>query len=140
MKLKHILALMMAVAMMMLTVGCAENRVTRDEAKETTQSFLTAVSQGDFERARSYMHPQWLGNLEGYFNGKETALGIDFQKGIEVTKYTNFSSALYDSDVDGSEYELEAWLTVDGAPLELEIEIVRNDQGYGIYTLEIDTD
>ena len=64
--------------------------------------------------------------------------GIDFQGGIEIKRYTEFSSLAYDSDVDGGECELEANVIVGGVGYELSIEIVKNDLGYGIYEIDFD--
>ena len=79
-------------------------------------------------------------DVEKYFSELEKRAGVDCQAGIEIKRYTNYSSAVYESEVDGSEYELEANIIIDGIAFELDIEIVRNDLGYGIYSFEIDND
>ena len=139
MKIKAILSLILVVALAFSLVGCAE-RIKKDEAKDTVENFLNAIEKGNFEKAKTYLHPEKPKNLETYFNDKEALLKVDFQKGIEITRYTSRSSSLYDSEVDGSDYELEANIIVDGVALNLDVEIVRNDQGYGIYSFEIEHD
>lgn len=84
------------------------------------------------------MHPNRSIDIEKYFNNYEARSGIDFQNGIKVKKYTEYSYSVYDSDVDGSEYELEIRITVDGKTFEINIDIVRNDNGYGIYEIDLD--
>ena len=64
---------------------------------------------------------------------------VDFQAGIEIEKYTGFSSSLYDSTVDGSTYELTMHTKVGDKKVIFTIEIVNNEKGYGIYNLDLDT-
>ena len=62
---------------------------------------------------------------------------LDFSA-ITITKYTGFSSSYYNSAVQGSLYTLNMKVDAGGKELKMEITIVRNDRGYGIYQLEID--
>ena len=120
-------------------ISCGD-RVKKSEAKETAEAFLNAVVSADFEGAKSYLHPEKPVDVEKYFSELEGRAGVDCQAGIEIKRYTNYSSAVYESEVDGSEYELEANIIIDGIAFELDIEMVRNDLGYGIYSFEIDND
>lgn len=137
MKIKHLFLTLMAVVLAFSLVGCA-NRVKKDEAKETAEAFLDAVEAGDFEKAKTYLHPEKPFDVEKYFNEKELRSEIDFQKGIEIKRYTEYSSSAYDSDVGGGDFELEMNIIVDGVAFEISIDIVRNDLGYGIYDLDLD--
>ena len=58
---------------------------------------------------------------------------------IKIEKYTNFSSSMYNSTVDGSTYELSMKTKVGEQEVKFTIEIVKNDEGYGIYNFDIDT-
>ncbi|MBE5731114.1 MAG: hypothetical protein E7350_04110 [Clostridiales bacterium] len=137
MKIKRIVAILLVLAFSLFMVGC-ENRITTDEAKEQVNALISAVSSGDFDEAEKLLHPSRKTDLEAYFNRAEAVEGVDFQAGIEITKYTGFSSALHETEVDGAEYELEMNVLVSGKALELTVEIVRNDQGFGIYEIDID--
>jgi hypothetical protein len=139
MKIKAILSLVLVLALAFSLVSCG-SRVKKDEAEKTTEAFLSAIASGDFEGAKAHLHPERQIDLEKYFNDKEARIGVDFQKGIEIKKYTDRSSSAYDSEVDGGEYELEANIIVDGVALEITVDIVRNDLGYGIYEIDIDND
>ena len=129
----------------MLCVICALSLVScsggikRDEAKAFISEFLEAVESGDFEKAGTYQHPERGADLESFFLSIEEAEGIDFQAGIEIEKYTNFSSALYDTTVGGSTYELTMRTKVGDNTVKFMIELVKNEHGYGIYNLDIDT-
>ena len=137
MKIKVIISVMLVLVLSLSLISCGD-RVKKSEAKETAEAFLDAIASGDFEGAKGYLHPEKPLNVEKYFDDKEALIGIDFQNGIEIKRYTSNSSSAYDSEVDGSEYDLEANIIVDGVALELDIEIVRNDLGYGIYSFDID--
>ena len=137
MKIKAIFLVLVILVLSLSLVGC-ETKISRDEAKGTIEAFLGAVAAGDFESAKTYLHPEKPYDVEKFFNSIEERTGVDFQRGIEIKKYTGFSTSLYDSEIDGSDYELDMNITVDGFALELSIEVVRNDAGYGIYEIDID--
>ena len=135
--MRVVLSLVLVLALCLTAVGCA-GKIKKSDAKETAEAFLAAVAEGDFEAAETYLHPRASFNAEEIFSGIESRVSIDFQKGIEIRRYTDFSSSLYDDDVKGSDYELEMDILVDGVTLELSIEIVKNDHGYGIYEIDFD--
>ena len=117
--------------------GCGD-RVKRDEAKETVESFLSAVSEENYELAAEFLHPDKAYDVEALIERIESELFVDFGKGVEVERYHDFSSSYYDSDVDGSDYSFEMSVRIGGILTELEISVVRNDGGYGIYSIEFE--
>ncbi len=137
MKLKVIISVILVLVLSLSLISCGD-RVKKSEAKETAEAFLSAIAGGDFESAKSYLHPEKPLDLQKYFDGIEGRVGVDFQAGIELKRYTDYSSSVYESEVDGSEYDLEANIIVDGVAFEFSVEIVRNDLGYGIYSFEVD--
>ena len=70
--------------------------------------------------------------------GIESEVGIDFQEGIEVVRYTNSSWSFYDTSVGGSTYRATMEAEIGNKKVSIEVEIVKNDMGYGIYNFEID--
>ena len=122
-----------------LSLNSCGNRITQSEAKEHIEGFLAAIAEEDYTKAQTFLHPERPADLESFFLKVEAEGDIDFQAGIEIKRYTEFSSTLYDGTVDGSTYELTAKTTVGERNIEFEIEVVRNDNGYGIYNLDIDT-
>ena len=133
--MKKVLILAVALILCFALIGCGKET---DKAKETAEGFLSSIASGDFENAKTYLHPDRAINIEKYFNDYEAWSGVDFQKGIKVKKYTEYSYSVYDSDVNGSEYELEIRISVGGKTLEINIDVVRNDNGYGIYEIDLD--
>ena len=137
MKTKSIILIVISLTLCFSLVAC-NGAIKRKDAKVLTEEFVSAIENGDFEKAKSYLHPEKPLDLEKYFNEIEARTGVDFQKSIEIKRYTGFSSSLYDSEVDGADYELEMNVIVDGVAFELSVDIVKNDLGYGIYDIEID--
>ena len=137
MKTKSIILIVISLTHCFSLVAC-NGAIKRKDAKVLTEEFVSAIENGDFEKAKSYLHPEKPLDLEKYFNEIEARTGVDFQKSIEIKRYTGFSSSLYDSEVDGADYELEMNVIVDGVAFELSVDIVKNDLGYGIYDIEID--
>lgn len=137
MKIKALFLIVLALVLSLSLVGCRDG-LKKDDAKELVEDFLEAVQNNDFEAASTYLHPERPFDVEKYFNGVEERKSIDFQSGIEIKRYTEYSYSAYDSEVDGSDCELEFNVIVDGVGFEINIEIVKNDLGYGIYEVDID--
>jgi len=85
------------------------------------------------------LHPKRPADLQEFFEALENENDVDFAS-INIEKYTGFKSSWYDSSVGGSTYSLKMKIAVSDKIIEAEIEIVKNDNGYGIYNLDIDFD
>lgn len=99
-------------------------------------NFFDAVENKDYELAASYLHPEYPLDLTKFFEWLENEKGYDCSK-IQIDKYTGFSSSYYDSTVGGSAYTLQMDVLLNGESISMAIEIVKNDNGYGIYNLGI---
>ncbi len=118
-------------------VSC-EGGIKGDDAKAMIRDFFDAIVAEDYEKAEGLLHPDRPADLEAFFLEVEDDEELDFQSGIEIEKYTGFSSAFYDSTVDGSTYELTMRTKVGEETVKFTIEIVKNEAGYGIYNLDLD--
>ena len=127
------------VALCICSLMSCGNAIKGDEAKAFINDFFEALVVEDYEKAETFLHPERPADLEKFFLNVEKEEGVDFQAGIEVEKYTGFSSSLYDSTVDGSRYELTMKTRVGDDDVKFTIEIVKNENGYGIYNLDLDT-
>ena len=131
-----------AILICMMTVLCMVScggGISGDEAKATINDFFAAISSEDYAKAEALLHPERAADMEEFILTVEKDKGIDFSKGIKIEDYTGFSSAVHDSSVGGSRYELSIKTSVGEAPVDFTIEVVRNDNGYGIYNLILDT-
>lgn len=140
--MKSVFKTILVVSMLCICVFClvsCDNGIKRDEAKATINEFFAAVVAEDYDKAESLLHPERPAGAEAFFSKVENAENIDFQAGIEVEKYTGFSSALYDSTVNGPTYELTMRTKVGDRKVIFTIEIVKNENGYGIYNINLDT-
>lgn len=111
--------------------------IDSDEAKEFISDFFDAVKSEDYEKAETFLHPDRPADLETNFRTLEEKGNVDFSTGITIAQYTGISTVLYDSTVDGSSYTLSLIAIVDGYQIPFTIEIVKNDNGYGIYNLRV---
>ena len=137
MKIRSLFFIALALVLCLALVGC-NGGIKKKDAKGTAEAFVAAIEDGDFEDARALLHPDSPFDVEKYFNGIEERKGVDFQKGIEIKRFEEYSYSHYESEVGGSEYELELRLLVDGKSFELSLDIVKNEGGYGIYDIELD--
>lgn len=110
-----------------------------EEAKAFINDFFDAVAAEDYDKSEGFLHPERPADLEKFLSYVENEENVDFQEGIEIEKYAGVSSSLYDSTVDGSTYELTIRTKVGDKKVTFTIEIVKNEAGYGIYNLDIDT-
>ena len=135
---RMIVAIMIACLFVSSLVSCG-NGIKGDDAKAFINDFFAAIVAEDYDKAEGFLHPERPADLEAFLQNVEKQANVDFQAGIEIEKYTGFSSSLYDSSVDGSTYELIMRAKVGDKQVRFTIEIVKNEIGYGIYNFDIDT-
>ena len=124
---------------LMFTFSACSGGIKGDEAKAYVNNFFDAIEAKEYELAVTFLHPERPVDLKRFFEGLEKEKGLDFSD-FEIDKYTGFSSSYYDSTVDGSAYGLKMNTIVSGKTVKIEIELVKNEKGYGIYNLDIDFD
>lgn len=132
------LAILMVLVLVLgvLFTGC-ESSISNDEAEEKIYEFLSAIVDENYKKAQSCLHPDKDASVKKFIEDFEKDTGLDFQNGIEIEGYTGYSSSVYDSEFDGSTYELTLDAVIDDVELEFEVLIVDNDAGYGIYGFDI---
>ena len=135
---KKILAITITCVFVCSLASCG-NGIKGDEAKALINDFFAAIVAEDYDKAESFLHPERPADLEAFLLNVEQEENVDFQAGIEIEKYTGFSTAMYDSKVNGSTYELTMRTKVGDKTVKFTIEIVKNENGYGIYNLDLDT-
>ncbi|MBR6727820.1 MAG: hypothetical protein IKM08_06475 [Clostridia bacterium] len=139
---KHVfsmIALLLCCALLFLATACSDG-IDTDKAEADAESFLAAVSEGDYDTAATYLHPDRPVDLATYFTRIEERELVDFSDGIEIVRKSGSSYSYYESEVDGSAYEMDLDVRIGGIEAEIEIELVQNENGYGIYNFEIDVD
>ncbi len=129
--------LFILVLTLIFSLGGCSGGISGDDAKTHINGFLDAIEKSHYEDAATYLHPERPTDLKAFFEFVEKEENLDFSS-IEITKYTGFSASFYDSTVGGSTYTQSMKVDVGGKEAEMEIEIVKNDNGYGIYNLDID--
>ena len=122
-----------------ISLASCKGGIDTKNAKSFTEDFFSAIEAEDYETAKTFLHPERPADLEPFFTSIEKDEGIDFQQGIEIDRYVNFSYSYYDSTVDGSTSKPTIRTKVGNTTVTFTIEIVQNDNGYGIYNLDIDT-
>ena len=127
------------ILMFVFSLSACSGGISGDEAKSHINGFFEKVSSEDYEAAEGFLHPERPADLQEFFVSLENEKNIDFSS-INIEKYTGFRSSFYDSSVDGSAYSLTMEIAVSDKIVQMEIEIVKNDAGYGIYNLDIDFD
>lgn len=133
---KKIFPLVLAVGLVLSLSACSGG-IDGEEARTYVSDFFDTVETGDYAAAAAFLHPDRPVDLEAFFQGLESQEGVDFSN-IVIDKYTGFSSSYYDSTVKGAAYSLDMDVLAGGQILAVEIEIVKNDDGYGIYNLDVD--
>ena len=100
---RNILLLTLSCLCIIFLVSCSGG-IKGDEAKTFINDFFSAIVAEDYDKAEEFLHPERPADLESFLLGIENEEDIDFQSGIKIEKYTGFSSAFYDSSVEGSTY------------------------------------
>lgn len=138
-KVKSVIAAFLVCILSVCSLVSCSDGIDGDEAKSFISDFFVAIVAEDYEKAETFLHPERPADLETFLLNIEETENLDFQAGITVEKYTGVSSSYYDSTVDGSTYELTIKTNVAESVVKFTIEIVQNENGYGIYNLDIDT-
>ncbi len=123
--------LAMLLAAMLLLAAC----IPTDEAKTQANELLTCLSEGDYEGASSYMHPDFAITPDLMLEtvNEYAKAGADLTVGIDKISYNSIESSYYDSDVDGKHLVLGGKVTLsDGTKFNITFEFIDNDGGYGI--------
>jgi len=136
--MKKVVLTVLACLLVCCAVSCG-NAIKGDEAKAVINDFFDAVVAEDYDKAEELLHPSRPVDMEAFFLQVEQEESMDFQEGIEIERYTGFSTSWYDSSVDGSRYELSMRAKVGDNTVSFTVEIVRNEDGYGIYNVVINT-
>ena len=124
-------------AVCLIAFSSCKGGINGEEAKATVNELFDAVVEEDYERANALFHPDRLTDSSEFFLMIEEESGLDFQEGIEIVKTTGVSSAYYDSEVGGSRYELTMLVTISDSDLSFTVELVKNENGYGVYNLHL---
>ena len=149
-KMKRIICVLLSLIFLIGTCGCSSEEareqafnfvgkfqdmtgsINYEDAHKLIDDFLDAVVNCDYELAESYLHPERKTSLKDFFDNFRIETSIDFSNGIGDKLYSNVSSVAYDSTVDGATYLAEFMTVSKGNLIEITIEIVENDNGYGI--------
>ena len=109
-------------------------------AKEHISGFFEKVSEENYTAARDYLHPtrRAEAKLGQYFNTLSQREGLYFKQGVTLQRYTATEIALYTSDIDGTSYKNTIQALIGSKEAVINIEIVQNEAGYGIYNLRIE--
>ena len=138
-RVKHHLIVTLAFAFLFVLSGCS-NLINGQEAKTHVESFFDVVAEGDFQAAKTYLHPSQTEDIESFFAVVEEAKGVDFQSGIVIQKYTGGACVMYDSTVGGGIYELRMIITVSEKNLSLTISLIKNNDGFGIHNINFNAE
>ena len=123
--------------MLVFSLSSCSGGISGDEAKSHINEFFEKVSSKDYEAAEEFLHPERPADLQKFFEALENEKNVDFSS-INIEKYTGIKSSLYDSSVGGSTYSLTMKIATADKTIQMEIELVKNDAGYGIYNLDVD--
>lgn len=108
------------------------------DGKDHVNGFFDAVSEEDFEKAATFLHPEIDADVKALFEEVETSWGVEVKDGISVKTYTGFKTVIHDTSVDGSVLTFSLVLEIDTVSTTAQVTLVENDSGFGIYWFNID--
>ena len=128
--MKKLVAMILLTVMVFSLAGC-QGGVDTKQADAEVAAFFDAAIAGDYEAAKAYLHPS---------NADILLFSFDYYnipKSATVTDEANFSWSWYDGSVGGSQYTRDYTLTAGDAAWAVSVQVVQNEAGYGIYSLDI---
>ena len=130
-----VLALLLTAA---VCLASCSGGVSRDEATEITNAYFAAMAAEQYEEAAALFHPATSMTaelMESTAETLQTEMGAYFTEGVTIEGYVGMKSSYYDSDFGGSVYELTMEVKVGDEALTVTAEVVRTDEGYGLWNL-----
>ena len=124
-------------------VGDAVEKVNEQaqEADGIVQGFCANVSNGDLDSATKKMHPdvvQSKEQLAALVSRWESENFIRVSEGIELYALVDFYVVLKDVEYGGTTYQIGYSATIGKITVNLLFLVVKNENGFGIYTLTIE--
>ena len=149
MKIKNVLALLLALVMCTALVACSgETDKSTDTSANTTdlgesaeakhqehiRKFISAVSDGNYDEAKKLLHPSSKLAPQKYFTEKGESLRVDFSTGIELRRFTGFGSLEH----DGKQLvDYNVMLVVEDVRVYGNISILDDSEGFGVYLIDL---
>ena len=139
--MKRFLTILISLTLLLAALGslsACSGGVSRDEAKEATDAYFAAMAAARYEEAAALFHPATSMTAELMESTAETLrteMGANFAEGVTIERYVGMKSAYYDSNFGGSVYELTMEARVGDQTLHITAEVVRNDEGYGLWSV-----
>lgn len=128
----------------LLCVSACSAGISIDDGKKYIEDFWAALNEENYEAAADLMHPISGAadeDIREFAQELENQFGFDFDADVVfITKYTGFNSLFYTSDVDGAMLTLSFEISIGGSILSGSSDIVRNDNGFGISSINIEPD
>ena len=140
--MKRIPVILVSLALLLVALGslsACSGGVSQDEAKEITDAYFTAMAAARYEEAAALFHPATSMTAELMESTAETLrteMGANFAEGVTIERYVGMKSAYYDSNFGGSVYELTMEVKVGAKTLTVTAEVVRTDEGYGLWNVQ----
>ena len=132
----RVLSILAALCLLLASLTACSGGVTREETQTASESLFVALSEGDYEAAAALFHPdksKTPDELSSYCEMLVADYDVDLTDGAVIERYTGMTSAFYDSNVDGSLYELVMEIKVGDTSTIFRVQVVRNDAGFGIW-------
>ncbi len=107
-----------------------------EKAQAFIDEFFGYITMLDYAEANKYLHPERPASLPSYFAAIKDDLGISFYNGMTVDSKT-VSTVKYGTDGSNEAYAATMSCTVDGVKLQIYVEVMEDQAGYGIYNLKI---
>ncbi len=134
---KNAVLLSILVLVCLLLSSCG---ISAQETRDSTERFLLAVQNGDYEAAAEQMHPTYRATAEElreYLTEVEESLGIRFADGMILSGYTSFQKADRHPTVGGAYAVLEGRMDVGTAAVQFTVTVIRDGDGYGIFNIQL---
>ena len=121
---------------LLATVSCGGG-IDIGNAKTLIGDCLDKIADGDISGASDCLHPDVPLQLESYLEDVEREWGISFADGLVIERQTGVRYAYYDSEFGGSYYGQAFRGKVGNTEVYIQVTVVQNKAGYGVYDLEI---
>ncbi len=120
--------------------GCGSMKKELSRSKEVTITFFQYLNEEKYEDATKLFHPDTnytVNALKDTVEKLEQSYNLNFNEEFKIERSTSINISLFDSQFDGTRAEVTFEALLGEDEIYIYILTVENDNGYGIYSLNI---
>ena len=130
------ISLLLLFSLLFTLSSCAGN-ISDDEARVCAEDFINALEVQNYDRAERLLHPESKIDVAYFAQMADESSNLHFAGGVTVEEITVTKTSIYSGSEQSTHKILSVTLLANGTRRVLEMHLLKNRAGFGIYTVDI---